>query len=303
MQVSHHERIYTASDPSSHFSCLQTTARNICITLSVILLTCSCVLKSDYELLKQDRDRLAADVHDLKFGLPVLFADGKKFLEAGEFKKAKDRFEEVVKLYPDKPESADAAQFIRVIDEEEVWNQAVSSNDVALTEAYLSRYPTGKHVGDAKSRKKELMILNRQNAYDAAVKENSSAAWKQFISNYPDHSELTSIKDKIIRLEVDEISRSSNTGELPSFNSAGSSSLTQTSSTVSITNNTGCDLDVRYSGPDATLITIPSASTRTVYLNSGNYKIAASACGMNYAGVENLYGSYNSTFYISTSRF
>jgi hypothetical protein len=51
------------------------------------------------------------------------------------------------------------------------------------------------------------------------------------------------------------------------------------------------------------MIEIPSGGTSTVYLSSGTYKIAASACGANYAGTESLSGSYGSTFYISRTRY
>jgi hypothetical protein len=51
------------------------------------------------------------------------------------------------------------------------------------------------------------------------------------------------------------------------------------------------------------MITIPEGSTRSVSLSSGNYRVAATACGHNYAGSENLTGDYTSTFYISTTRY
>jgi len=88
---------------------------------------------------------------------------------------------------------------------------------------------------------------------------------------------------------------------MPTLNSYSSNFSSNTS--VEITNNTGCDLIVRYSGVDAKIIEIPSGGTRTVYLSSGSYKIAASACGANYASTESLHGSYASTFYISRTRF
>jgi len=78
-------------------------------------------------------------------------------------------------------------------------------------------------------------------------------------------------------LEVEEIMGSSETGQMPSFDSYGS--VYSSNSSVRITNNTGCDLTVRYSGVQAKIIEIPSGGTRTDYLASGSYKLAASACG------------------------
>ena len=72
---------------------------------------------------------------------------------------------------------------------------------------------------------------------------------------------------------------------------------------LKITNNTGCSLTVRYSGADVKMIEIPNGGTRRVNLSSGTYKVAASACGENYAGTESLQGSYSSSFYIETRRY
>lgn len=140
-----------------------------------------------------------------------------------------------------------------------------------------------------------------QKAYDEAVNSNSSYAWKRFLEDYPDHPNKSSIKEKIIRLEVDEILGDRETGRMPSFDNYSTSY--SSNSSVEITNNTGCNLTVRYSGVEAKMIEIPSGGTRTVYLSSGTYKIAASACGANYAGTESLHGSYGSTFYISRTRY
>ena len=140
-----------------------------------------------------------------------------------------------------------------------------------------------------------------QKAYDDAKNSNSSYAWKNFLEDYPNHKESNAIRDKIIRLEVDEIMGNSNTGQMPSLNqnSYGYSS----SSSVEITNNTGCSLTVRYSGPDVKMIEISNGVSKRVYLSSGTYKVAASACGSNYAGTESLQGSYNSSFYIERRRY
>jgi hypothetical protein len=44
------------------------------------------------------------------------------------------------------------------------------------------------------------------------------------------------------------------------------------------------------------MILIPVGSTRSVNLSSGSYKIAASACGANYASSRKPTGEYGSTF-------
>lgn len=135
-----------------------------------------------------------------------------------------------------------------------------------------------------------------EKAYTEAESGGTSYGWKKFLEEYPDHPKASAIERKIIQLEVDEIMGDSETGEMPSFESNGGGS--SSGSDVQITNNTGCELTVRYSGSDVKMINIPVGSTRTVRLSSGSYRIAASACGANYAGTESLHGSYSSSFSI-----
>ena len=98
---------------------------------------------------------------------------------------------------------------------------------------------------------------------------------------------------------MDEILADRNTGQMPTFDrDSYSNSL---SSNVSIKNNTGCDLIVRYSGSKVIKVEIPNGGTRSVSLPSGNYRVAASACSSNYGASENLSGDYSSTFYIQRS--
>lgn len=136
--------------------------------------------------------------------------------------------------------------------------------------------------------------------YERAEEINTSTVWKRFLEENPNHSKRKEISEKIIRLEVDEILRDTETGMMPSFDNH--SSKYSSTSSVKISNDTGCGLTVRYSGTEAKMLDIPNGSTKTVSLKSGNYKITASACGYNYAGIENLHGDYSSTFYISTTR-
>lgn len=230
-----------------------------------------------------------------------MLSDGKKFYQAKDFSKAKEKFQTLLQKHPNLPQSIEAKNYLANIDEEELWQKAFTSEEISNTEDYIVKYPKGKYIKNAVSRKSELKKLNMQKAYDDALSSNSSYAWKRFLDEYPDHPNKSSIKEKIIRLEVDEILGDRETGRMPSFDNYSTSY--SSNSSVEITNNTGCNLTVRYSGVEAKMIEIPSGGTRTVYLSSGTYKIAASACGANYAGTESLSGSYGSTFYISRTRY
>ena len=179
---------------------------------------------------------------------------------------------------------------------------ASALEDITISESYISKYSKGKFISKANARRNELKTFNMQKAYENASNQSTSYAWKKFLEDYPNHDEAFAIKKRIIKLEVEEIIGDKETGQIPSFTQNSGSSYSS-NSTVKITNNTSCGLTVRYSGPDVEMILIPVGSTKSIYLSSGNYKIAASACGSNYAGSESLNGEYGSTFYIRTTRF
>ncbi len=256
----------------------------------------SCVSESEHNRIVEENNKLKTELEELKFGAPNLLADGKMFFEAKEYAQSRIKLQTLVDRHSNLPESIEARKLLVIIEEEELWQNVNNSNNINDVDRYIESYPKGKYISKARSRRSELKIQNMQQAYTDAVSRNSSYTWKKFLEDYPDHYEAESIKEKIIRLEVDEITNSSETGRMPSFNNY--SSDYSSNSTVEITNNTGCNLTVRYSGPEAIMIEIPSGGTRTVYLSSGSYKIAASACGSNYAGNESLHGKYGSTFYI-----
>lgn len=261
----------------------------------------SCVSETEHQKTLDENTALKSELEEIKFGAPNLLKDGKKFFENKDFKTAREKFNTLIERHSDLPEAIECKKYLAVIDEEELWQSANNSTDISIVSTYIDKYSNGKYISQAKSLKETLKIQNMQNAYEGAEQRNSSSAWKEFLSEYPNHKEASSIKKKIIKLEVDEIYGDSETGKMPSFEqyNYGNSS----SSTVKITNNTGCDLVVRYSGTEIEMITIPDGSTRSISLSSGNYRVAATACGHNYAGSENLTGDYTSTFYISTTRY
>lgn len=159
----------------------------------------------------------------------------------------------------------------------------------------------------------DLAIIENQNdivsdkidvnpmSYDDASAINTSEGWRKFIEDNPSYKNKEEINEKIIRAEVNEIANDKNTGEMPSAEKIGNTKTSK--SKVIIENDTSCDLTIRYSGPDAKRITIAPNSKGTVNLGSGNYTVAASACGYNYAGSETLSGNYSVVYYISTVRY
>jgi cytochrome c556 len=283
-------------------------AKLLFIVLFMSLLLSSCVSQSEYDKLNTEKDAVSAErdnlkkeLEEIKYGAPNLLSDGQKFFDANDFAQARTKFQTLVDKHPEMPESIKAREYLEKIDEEEAWYNASNSTEVSITQGYIDRYPRGKYILPARVRFEQLKILAMKNAFESATAQNTSSAWKQFLADYPDHPQAAEIRKNIIRLEVDEISGSRETGRMPSFTQSGYSS--SSSSTVRIKNDTGCELVVRYSGPDAKMISIAAGGTETVYLSNGSYRIAATACGENYAGTESLSGDYHSSFYITTSRY
>ena len=265
------------------------------------LIFSSCVSQDQYDKELKEKEALEQELQELKFGAPSMLADGKKFFEAKDFTSAKEKLTALIEKHPDLPESAEAKSILEQINEEELWSTALNSQEVNITQNYINQYPSGKYTSLAVARMDELKILKEKSDYENALNSNSSSLWKSFIVNYPNRDDIDEIKQKIIKCEVDEIMGDGNTGILPS--SQQTSSYSSSSSIATISNDTQCELTVRYSGNDIKMITIPAGGTSSIYLSSGNYRIAASACGANYAGTEYLSGNYNSRYYIRTTRY
>jgi hypothetical protein len=135
--------------------------------------------------------------------------------------------------------------------------------------------------------------------YEEAIVTNSIFDLKEYINKNPSHENIDLLNKRLIDLEVEKIYNDKNTGEMPTSEKIGS--YNSTTSTVSISNDTSCELIIRYSGIDSKMISIPANQNRSLSIQSGSYRITASACGYNYAGSESLSGDYSSKYYISTS--
>lgn len=238
-------------------------------------------------------------VPEVKYDPAVVLSEGKDLFQKGQFAEARQKFEVIQANFPSSTQMAEAEPMLKLSIEEGKWQSALSSEDPSLSQAYIDEYPKGKYSLKAKGRIKELIKKKEKDDYEYALSQNSSGVWKAFLENYPNRTDKKDIKKRIIRAEVDEIMRDERTGEIPSSSRVGYGN--SSTSTVSIKNDTSCELIVRYSGIDAKEIIIPVGATRSVSLSSGNYKIAASACGLHYAGTESLSGSYSSSYYIVTS--
>lgn len=139
----------------------------------------------------------------------------------------------------------------------------------------------------------------RELTYEQAMESTSIYDLKTFIKKNPNNINIEKLKERLIDLEVDAILNDERTGKMPTSDKIGESN--SNISEVSIKNDTSCQLEVRYSGRESKMISIPAHQSSSILLKSGNYRVAASACGSNYAGNENLRGNYSSSYYIVTS--
>lgn len=159
-----------------------------------------------------------------------------------------------------------------------LWKEALINNDfvtyIKKTYGLFKKYESGKFKLEA----------------EKIIKKNDSLIWSSEIIAWAE-----------IQKEVDEIFNDDKTGKLPEseFQNKNNSKYSE----VTISNDTGCELIVRYSGQSVRKFIIDVGETKTFSLYSGKYRVAASACGSNYAGLESLSGNYSSKFYIRTVRY
>jgi hypothetical protein len=145
----------------------------------------------------------------------------------------------------------------------------------------------------------EYIEVIKELTYEEAIVTNSIFDLKGYIDKNPNHENIDLLNKRLIDLEVEKIYNDKNTGKMPTSEKIGSHNSSVSS--VSISNDTSCELIIRYSGVDSKMISIPANQTRSLSIQSGSYRISASACGYNYAGSESHGGNYSSKYYISTS--
>lgn len=184
--------------------------------------------------------------------------------------------------------------------EKSAWEIAINGNDISAIENFVTQYPTTVHSKEAEKKIKQLKIENEQTEYDNAINRESSSLWKEFLNDYPERTDIDDIKRKIIKAEISEIKNQEGTLDLPASSSIGTGS--GSNSSIMINNNTEYVLTVRYSGPTITSVDIPSHGVRSVSLRNGVYDVAATAGSTSCAGSENMDGSYEVTYYITTTR-
>lgn len=181
------------------------------------------------------------------------------------------------------------------------WSKVKNSNNKESLESYIENNPEGKYVQNAKAKIQEIKVAEYEKRLNEARSTTSENVIQRFLDDYPSYGGADEMRKRIIELEVLRIIGDQNTANIPSSQRTGNSY--SSNAQISITNNTGYTLTIRYLGPSIKRITIPAGGYKTVYLSSGSYKIAATAGGLNYAGYESYSGEYSAQYYISRSRY
>lgn len=189
-----------------------------------------------------------------------------------------------------------------------LWKEALISNDfdsyLHKTSGLYEKYESGKFSVEAQKiikKNDSLIWISEKLAWAEVQRKDNSEYYNKFTEYFPKSRNFEKAKEFAIKKEVDEIYNDGKTGNLPQSEIQNSSNSKY--SDVTITNDTGCELIIRYSGKSVRKYLIEVGETKTVSIYSGNYRIAASACGSNYAGEESISGNYSSKFYIRTVRY
>ena len=205
---------------------------------------------------------------------------------------------EIQKFLKDWPETTMTAKAeARIVEiAEQRWKDVSVSRSIADIRNYLSAFPEAK-----KSREAEARIQHLLNDWDWVREQDDLDHYKRFITAFPRHTEKEWIEKRIIDLEVKKIAA----GEFGEMPKAQPLSYGGAAAEVTVENQTGYVLTVRYSGPDSKKLVIPVGATHSVSLPPGDYQIAASVSAANvsnYYGKDTMKGGkYSSNFFIRSS--
>ena len=267
---------------------------------------CSCASQDDFNKVQQENIQLKEELEEMKFGPERLLKQATNFYNNSQFDSAEAKLNLLISKHNESNEAQEGRKLLAKLSDGKsqledlnAWKAVESSNVLSSIEGYIQNHSNGKYLTLARQKIASLKVENEKSAYEYAESQNSSYTWSKFIADYPGRSDIEEIKRKIIKAEIAEIRGSSNVSSLPSSNQMDDGY--SANSNVSITNNTGYELTVRYSGPDITSISIPAGSTRTVYLKSGSYQVGATAGSVSCAGNEDLHGTYSSSYTIRTT--
>lgn len=198
---------------------------------------------------------------------------------------------------------------IKLKDDTKCWEIVLSNPSLKLYQWYIFLHPNGLYQSQAKeesSRLKEREEESWANELEAWNQAIEGGNYEKYLSYYPNGKHAVEAEERIVEGEIKRI-MSGQYSPLPDMESSStSSSLNESTSLISISNNTSFNLTIYYSGIDSKRVKLSPHQSATITLRNGNYKIGASVDAPNvskYAGSKYLSGDYNTSYYIETRRY
>ena len=99
--------------------------------------------------------------------------------------------------HPNTPQSVEARNRIRALEDQQAWAQAQQANTVQAYQDYMQRIPPGSHVAEAKVR---IGASERSAAWIAASSADTTEALQAFLQKYPTGPEADQAKAKLAQL-------------------------------------------------------------------------------------------------------
>ena len=267
----------------------------------VLLLVCiSCVKKSSYEQVVIENNSLRKEIHKLKYDIPILYRDIKRFFNNKEFGEAKEKADSLILKYPNSREANDTRILLELIEDEIFYEKLkeipvyVGSN-TSLHKEYLEKYPLGLHVNDVY----EILLSNQKeeerSAYLEAKEKHNILAWKQFLIEYPNSIYKEKVNKSMILMEMFKYASRGDRGAFK----LNLTSFTKTDvSQLSLRNDTKNTLRVLFNGPEIKEFIVPRDMRKVIKLKSGDYFAVALSSESETYGQIRLHGNYEATFRI-----
>ena len=114
--------------------------RYVIIIFLTVSLFISCVSETEHQKTLDENSALKSELNDIKFGAPNLLKTGKKFFEVRDYKTAREKFNMLLERHSDLPEAIECKKYLAIIDEEELWELANNSDNIADVTNYIDKY-------------------------------------------------------------------------------------------------------------------------------------------------------------------
>lgn len=131
-----------------------------------------------------------------------------------------------------------------------------------------------KYERNERIRREQVAWNSEDRAWQTASERGTLAMFQRYLNLYPNGVHKSEAMKKIIDLEVANVFRNGNYGQLPIMDKTGYGKSAYT--TVTVKNDTQYSLTLLYSGTESKRIVINSHGSQNVQLKSGSYRIVAS---------------------------